>query len=107
MKCYIPFHGTKGHGSVWQSYAAKVNAKYPCYHISTKGNLDRDRERNGMSENEYNKLMGYKYKIECDGCGTYWYRQRVSQNSIKAHENGDYYCTKCGSHKFTITEVQF
>ncbi len=82
-----------------------MNIKYPCYHISTYGDLDKDRERNGMPESKFNELMGYKYKVTCNGCNRSWYKTRMSEKSIKAHENGGYYCAKCGSHQFMITEI--
>ncbi len=105
MKCYIHCHGTRGHDVVWKSYARKVNKKYPCYHISTYGDLDADRERNGMPKTQFNELMGYKYKIICDGCGSCWYRQRMSKSAIEGHKNGEYFCAKCNSHNFTIEEI--
>ncbi len=106
MKCCIHYHGTKTHDIVWKSYAKKVNLAYPCYNIKTSADFKSDAKKAGMSDKEYEKMMGYKFKIVCDKCKSKWYKFKVSDWTRKQHEKGNYRCGKCGGNKFTITEIK-
>lgn len=106
MKCYTLCHGTDKHDIVWKSYAKKVNLAYPCYKIKRVADLDSYVKKNGISDKEYEKMMGYKYKIVCDKCKSKWYKFKMSEWSIKGYEKGNYCCGKCSGKEFSITQLK-
>lgn len=89
-------HTCKGcfnHGKEWKRKAAEVNRMYG-YKIKTYAEPKQQDIENKTEP-------GYKYIIECKGCGTIGYRKKKS----KLIQNPQLYrCGKCGG-RLCITEI--
>lgn len=84
--------GCMNHGSLWKSYAARLNKKgFTIYRCNTA-------EAKGVPERE----MNYKYRVTCNNCGDVWnYTKRGAvvrslQRNPKSCKCG------CGSRDFTL-----
>lgn len=79
--------GCYDHKRKWKLFAEKVNRAYPQYNIKRTTTSD-EKGIEGLKRT-YQK----NYKIICNNCGRYWYRQKASK-LIQHPEK--YRCAKCG-----------
>lgn len=93
---------TKGHDTKWKWYANKVNKNYPQYNISRLGSI----KNLATTEDELLKVMNYKYKEVCNGCGNSSYKYKMSDYTRHLLENGGYRCRKCGCSVFSVIDLR-
>lgn len=94
---------TKGHDTKWKWYADRVNHNYPQYNITrlaSSSDLKKD-----MPEQDIEKIMGYKWKTICKGCGHVHYNIKMSEWTKKCIKNGSCRCGKCNSKEFDLIKL--
>ena len=74
------------HGEQFRYYAKTVNDKLG-YHITRTGNKKDDYAKSNLTLEEKEE---YRYQIQCERCGKFFYRKRLQKNYTRK-----YRCSKC------------
>ena len=108
--------GCNGHTGKWLRLAKQVQSAYG-YDITRLSSAEEKLGENAKKfrqeliakqvKRAHNKPYPYKYKIVCEDCSTETHKQRkdMTIKLITGEEKGYCTCTRCGSHKFTVTQM--
>lgn len=99
------FEKTKGHKTLWQSYAREVN-RFGKYKISTTENLDEFFKENGTSHEQAQVLCNDKYEITCQKCGAKFYQSRMQTRILNYYKNDKMTHRTCGGKKFIVKDIK-
>ena len=78
------------HGKEFKKYARYINTHLG-YNVSRLGNKEEDYKKSNLEYTPPQTAPNYKYKIECQKCGKYFFRLRYNKNLTK-----HYRCGICG-----------
>ena len=78
------------HGKEFKKYAGYINTHLG-YSVSRLGNKEEDYKKSNLEYDIPQTTPNYKYKIECQKCGKYFFRQRYNKNLTR-----HYRCGICG-----------
>ena len=108
--------GCNGHTGKWLRLAQQVKSTYG-YDITRLSSVEEKLGENAVNfkkelaekkaKRRANKPYPYKYEIVCEGCDAVSHRQRkdTAIKLITGEIKGYCTCTRCGSHKFKVTQM--
>jgi hypothetical protein len=76
------------HGKEFKKYAGYINTHLG-YSVSRLGNKEEDYKKSNLEYDIPQTTPNYKYKIECQKCGKYFFRQRYNKNLTITAESTD------------------